>query len=61
METRHVYGLLLRRLGSGPGFVTSLGLRRGDGNLNGPRRVSQSTAEMRRLNRNIRLVPRGRL
>ena len=39
METRHLNGLCLRRLGGRLGFVASLGYRRADNNLSGPRRL----------------------
>jgi hypothetical protein len=42
METRHPYGLCLRRLGNRLGFVASLGYRRADNNLSGPRRLRNS-------------------
>jgi hypothetical protein len=42
METRHPYGLCLRRLGSRLGFVTSLGYRRVDNNLSRQRRLRNS-------------------
>jgi hypothetical protein len=46
METRHPYGVRLRRLGSRLGFVASLGHRRANNNLSGSRRLKTQALQM---------------
>jgi hypothetical protein len=46
METRHLNGLCVRRLGRRLGLVANLGYRRADNNLSGPRRLKAKTLQM---------------
>jgi hypothetical protein len=45
METRHLNGLCVRRLGRRLGLVANLGYRRADNNLSGPRRLKEDLAD----------------
>ena len=46
METRHPYGLCLRRLGSRLGFDTCFGFRRAVSSLSGPRLIAPSLGDV---------------